>query len=109
MEPRHGAGPRRAPAGRLFVPVRRRRRGHLVRLFQTPMGGRAVVGFTSRARLAMALGDDQACVELAEPTLRALAEPLGVTRLIVDPHLVAAPVPVRSVPAFASERLPLEA
>ncbi|MGW8328547.1 SAV_915 family protein [Streptomyces sp. NPDC055897] len=108
MESRHGLGPRRAPAGRLFVPVSKRRRGHLIRLFRTPLGGRAAVGFTSRTRLAMALGDDHACVELAEPILRALAEPLGVTRLIVDPHLVAAPVPTKTILSLTSDRRPLD-
>ncbi|MFI0811908.1 SAV_915 family protein [Streptomyces echinatus] len=109
MDPRHGLGPQRTSTTRLFVPVHRRRHVHLIRLFRTPPGGRTVVGFTSRARLAIELGDDQACVELAEPILRALAEPLGVTRLTVDPHLVAAPVPIETVLSFSPDRLPREA
>ncbi|MEV4927250.1 SAV_915 family protein [Streptomyces roseoverticillatus] len=108
MEPRHGSGPHPTSTGRLFVPVGKRRSVHLIRLFRTPLGGRTVIGFTSRARLAGELGDDQACVELAEPTLRALAEPLGVTRLIVDPHLVAAPLPAQTILSFTPDRLPRE-
>lgn len=109
MERLHGFPPLRTPTGRLFVPVRRREGGHLIRFFRTVLGRRTVVGFTSRARLARELGDDQACVELAEPTLRALAEPLGVTRLIVDPHLLTAPVPAQTILTSASletEQLP---
>ncbi|MER5546346.1 SAV_915 family protein [Streptomyces sp. NPDC002589] len=109
MQPRHGLGAQRAPAGRLFVPVRTGRRGHLIRLFRTPLGARTIVGFTTRARLATELGDGQACVELAEPILRALAEPLGVTRLIVDPYLVAAPVAAQTVLSYISQRPPLQA
>ncbi|WP_034091579.1 SAV_915 family protein [Streptacidiphilus albus] len=108
MEPRLGPTARLIPDGRLFVPVRPRRGGRLLRLFQTPLGGRTVVGFTSQARLATALGEDQAWVELAEPALRALAEPLGVSCLIIDPHLVARPVAADTAP-LAPVRLELGA
>jgi len=108
MEPTAAAGGRRPTAKLLFVPVRERGRVRLIRLFRTPLGTRTVVGFTSWARLAAALGDGHACVELAEPILRELVEPLGVTRLIVDPHLVAAPVPTGAVPATVADRRPLE-
>ncbi|WP_424890359.1 SAV_915 family protein [Streptomyces sp. XH2] len=109
MEPRQGVGAQYTPVGRLFVPVRPRPRGYLIRIFQAAPGGRTVVGFTSRARLATALGDGHACVELAEPMLRALAEPLGVMRLTVDPHLVGAPFPAGNSVPRAWGRLPLEA
>ncbi|HJD83532.1 SAV_915 family protein [Kitasatospora aureofaciens] len=108
MEPTDASGGQRPTAKGLFVPVHERGRVHLIRLFRTPLGTRTVVGFTSRARLATALGGDQACVELAEPILRELVEPLGVTRLIVDPDLVAAPVPTRTVPSAVADRRPLE-
>ncbi|MFD6492200.1 SAV_915 family protein [Streptomyces sp. NPDC059944] len=82
---RHGQGSR----GPLFVPVRPGPTGCAARLFRTPVGGRTAVGFTSAARLAAALGAGHAWIRLSEPALRALAEPLGVTALTVDPQLSA--------------------
>ncbi|MFD0310470.1 SAV_915 family protein [Streptomyces sp. NPDC127119] len=82
----------RVPAGLLFVPVRSGPAGCTARFFRTPLGGRTAVGFTSAARLAATLGTEQACIRLSEPALRALATPLGVTALTVDPQLSAPPV-----------------
>lgn len=99
-----------SPAGLFFVPVRPGPAGCTARLFRTPLGGRTAVGFTSRERLTAALGDDQAWVRMAEPALRALAEPLGATALTVDPQLVAPavrPGPLAGpVPAPGGERRP---
>ncbi|MGW6361411.1 SAV_915 family protein [Streptomyces sp. NPDC055092] len=75
----------RAPAGRLHVPVRSGPAGCTARFFHTPLGGRTAVGFTSAAKLAATLGTDQASIRLSEPALRALAAPVGVTALTVDP------------------------
>ncbi|MFH8344967.1 SAV_915 family protein [Streptomyces sp. NPDC018045] len=75
------------PAGLLFVPVRPGPAGCTARLFRTPLGGRTAVGYTSAQRLAAALGTDQPWIRLAEPALRALAEPLGAAVLTVDPRL----------------------
>ncbi|MFJ5675365.1 SAV_915 family protein [Streptomyces sp. NPDC093097] len=75
----------RVPAGPLFVPVRPGPAGCTARLFRTPLGGRTAVGFTSPQRLAAVLGGGQPWVRLAEPALRALAEPVGVTTVTVDP------------------------
>ncbi|MFD9514689.1 SAV_915 family protein, partial [Streptomyces mirabilis] len=75
----------RFPAGLLFVPVRSGPTGCTARFFRTPLGGRTAVGFTSAAKLTATLGTDQACIRLSEPALRALAAPLGVTALTVDP------------------------
>jgi hypothetical protein len=94
-EPSH-----RAPAGTLFVPVRPGGEGFCVRLFRTPLGGRTAVAFTSVRLLAATLGADQPWIRLAEPALRALAEPLGASTLTVDPQLVA-PRPAPAVPAPA--------
>ncbi len=58
-------------------------------MFRTPLGDRTAVAFTSKDRLAATLGPDQAWIRLAEPALRALAAPLGVTTFIVDPQLAA--------------------
>ncbi|MFD5724063.1 SAV_915 family protein [Streptomyces sp. NPDC127036] len=82
---RHGQG----SSGPLFVPVRPGPTGCTARLFRTPVGGRTAVGFTSAARLTAALGTGQAWIRLSEPALRALAAPLGVTALTVDPQLSA--------------------
>ncbi|MFE4252274.1 SAV_915 family protein [Streptomyces sp. NPDC056910] len=79
----------RAPAGLLHVPVRSGPGGCTARFFRTPLGGRTAVGFTSAAKLAATLGTDQASIRLSEPALRALAVPLGVTALTVDPPFSA--------------------
>ncbi|MCX4690303.1 hypothetical protein OG401_39475 [Kitasatospora purpeofusca] len=79
------------PAGRLLVPVRPGPPGFAARLFRTPLGDRTAVAFTSEQQLVRVLGPTQAWITLAEPALRALTEPLGVTALTVDPQLSAAP------------------
>lgn len=80
----------RFPAGPMFVPVRPGPAGCTARLFPTPLGERTAVGFTSERRLTATLGRGQAWIRLAEPALRALVEPLGVTRLTVDPPALGA-------------------
>ena len=85
------------PTGLLLVPVRSGPAGYAARMFRTPLGGRTAVGFTTQARLAATLGPDQAWIPLSEPALRALAEPLGVAAITVDPQLAApgvTPVPL---------------
>ncbi|MEU0040601.1 SAV_915 family protein [Streptomyces sp. NPDC006333] len=92
----------RFPAGVLFVPVRPGSAGCAARLFRTPLGERTAVGFTSERRLTTTLGPEQAWIRLAEPALRALAEPLGVTTVTVDPSFSApapAPTPAETAPA----------
>ncbi|WP_055612448.1 SAV_915 family protein [Streptomyces phaeochromogenes] len=81
----------RFPAGPLYVPVRPGPAGCSTRLFRTPLGARTAVGFTSRDRLTATLGDGQAWIRLAEPVLRALTQPLGVTTVTVDPQFSAPP------------------
>lgn len=98
----------RRPAGPLYVPVRLGSAGgHQLRFVRTPLGVRTAVGFTSKERLLAVLGDEQQWIRLAEPALRALAEPLGVTLVTVDPQLSApaprrAPAPPLSSPARAA-------
>ncbi|MEU1300621.1 SAV_915 family protein [Streptomyces shenzhenensis] len=87
----------RRPAGPLFVPVRLGPWGDAVRVFRTPLGSRTAVGFTSVRRLTATLGGEQAWIRLAEPALRSLVAPLGVTRVTVDPQL-SAPAPAPVVP-----------
>lgn len=96
----------RFPAGPLFVPVRPGPSHRAARLFRTPLGDRTAVGFTSERRLLATLGPGQAWIRLAEPALRALTAPLGVTTVTVDPLFTApAPAPVRpAVPCGTSSR-----
>ncbi|MEU5737117.1 SAV_915 family protein [Streptomyces tendae] len=98
----------RFPAGLLYVPFRPGPSGHTtLRLFRTPPGRRTAVGFTSRRRLVTTLGAGQAWIRLATPALRALAEPLGVTTLTVDPQFTApAAAPERAAPAAPNRAVP---
>lgn len=83
----------RRPAGPLYVPVRLGSAGgHQLRFLRDEFGARTAVGFTSQDRLKAVLGRDQSWIRLAEPALRALSAPLGVTRMTVDP-LLAPPTP----------------
>ncbi|MDF3142059.1 MULTISPECIES: SAV_915 family protein [unclassified Streptomyces] len=94
----------RFPAGPLYVPVRPGPSGCVTRLFRTPLGDRTAVGFTSERQLIATLGPQQAWIGLAEPALRALTAPLGVTTLTLDPQFAAPPPtpvePVAPVPAL---------
>lgn len=102
----HGEDPEpadRFPAGPLYVPVRPGPSGCAARLFRTPLGRRTAVGFTSEHRLTATLGSGQAWIRLAEPALRALAAPLGVTTVTVDPQFTA-PAPARAVPGASVAR-----
>ncbi|MFB7510195.1 SAV_915 family protein [Streptomyces broussonetiae] len=88
------------PAGPLYVPVRPGPCGCAPRLFRTPLGDRTAVGFTSPLLLTATLGPAQPWIRLAEPALRALTAPLGVTSLTVDPQFTApAPAPITPVSA----------
>ncbi|MET9544046.1 SAV_915 family protein [Streptomyces sp. NPDC006627] len=80
------------PAGPLFVPVRPGPAGCVARLFRTPVGERTAVAFTTPQRLSAALGARQPWIRLSEQALRALAAPLGVSGLTLDPRLAAHPV-----------------
>ncbi|MFJ7962369.1 SAV_915 family protein [Streptomyces sp. NPDC096324] len=96
----HGEDPEpadRFPAGPLYVPVRPGPSGCAARLFRTPLGRRTAVGFTSEHRLTATLGSGQAWIRLAEPALRALTAPLGVTTVTVHPRFTA-PAPGRVTP-----------
>ncbi|WP_329172371.1 SAV_915 family protein [Streptomyces sp. NBC_01477] len=90
----------RGPAGHaLFVPVRPGPTGCTTRFFRNALGGRTAVAFTSERTLVMALGPAQRWTRLSEPALRALAAPLGITEVRVDPRLSApAPHPGPVVP-----------
>ncbi|MFJ8538074.1 SAV_915 family protein [Streptomyces sp. NPDC093591] len=96
----------RFPAGPLYVPVRSGPSGWVTRLFRTALGDRTAVAFTSERQLIATLGPGQAWIALAEPALRALTAPLGVTTLTLDPQFTApAPAPVESVVPVPALRL----
>ncbi|MFH0517891.1 SAV_915 family protein [Streptomyces sp. M41] len=112
-EPLYGDDPEpsdRFPAGPLYVPVRPGPSGCAARLFRTPLGDRTAVGFTSEGRLTATLGPDQAWIRLAEPVLRALTSPLGITTVTVDPQFSApAPAPVTALMSAAAAPAPTSA
>ncbi|MFD4259670.1 SAV_915 family protein [Streptomyces sp. NPDC058534] len=102
-QPLYGEDPEpseRFPAGPLYVPVRPGPSGCTTRLFRTPLGRRTAVAFTSERTLAATLGPGQAWIRLAEPALRALTAPLGVTTVTLDPQF-AAPAAAPAGAAFA--------
>ncbi|MFD8012879.1 SAV_915 family protein [Streptomyces sp. NPDC058955] len=96
------------PGGRLCVPVRPGSHGVSTRLFRTPVGTRTAVAFTRPERLRATLGADQPWIPLSEPALRALARPLGVHALTVDPVLTApyTPAPTRETVSDLPQTLP---
>ncbi|MFF4369236.1 SAV_915 family protein [Streptomyces sp. NPDC001594] len=97
----------RVPAGPLYVPVRPGTGEVAVRLFRTPLGARTAVGFTRAERLAAVLGAGHPWIRLSEPALRALAGPLGVASLTVDPTLTApAAAPTEGAPTGAAGTVP---
>ncbi|MBT2545223.1 hypothetical protein J7E99_32095 [Streptomyces sp. ISL-44] len=89
----------RVPAGPLCVPVRPGTAEVVLRMFRTPLGDRTAVGFTRPDLLAATLGAEQPWIRLSESALRALASPLGVCLVTIDPALSApavTPVPART-------------
>lgn len=77
---------------RVYVPLTEGSCSVSLRLFRDRGGERCAVGFTDPDRLAELLGPDQRCYRLTVRSVRELAAQRGVTRLILDPALVAAPV-----------------
>lgn len=92
---------------RLCVPVREAACGFVLRMFRDRDGSRCAVAFSSEERLRAVLGDEQRWLPLAEPALRDLAAPLGVTTLILDPNLIAPTV--RNTPAPTAAPTPIAA
>jgi SseB protein N-terminal domain len=79
-------------AGHVYVPMQAAACGVSLRLFRDRDGARCAVGFTSPDRLAALLGGDQQYYRVTVRVARAMARERGVTALVVDPGLVAAPV-----------------
>ncbi|GAA1876286.1 SAV_915 family protein [Lapillicoccus jejuensis] len=92
-------------AGGLHVPVNPSRAGVTLRILRTPTGRPTVVAFTTVERLSAVLGEGQASVRLHERALRALAAPLGISTLVVDPVLLR-PLPAAASPASPARRAP---
>lgn len=78
----------------LFVPVRSTSSWPAVVTARLPGGDRVGLAFTSAEALAAAMGRTQPWARLSLAAERALLAPLGVTRIQVDPALVAAPAPL---------------
>lgn len=77
---------------RLYVSLRDAACGVSLRLFRDRGGERCAVGFTRLESMVELLGPDQQYYRLTARSVRELAGQRDVTRLIVDPVLVAAPV-----------------
>jgi hypothetical protein len=77
---------------RVYVPLRESACGVALRLFRDQGGERCAVGFTRLELMARLLGPDQRYYRLTVRSVRELAAQRGVTRLTLDPALVAAPV-----------------
>lgn len=65
-----------------------------LRCGRLPSGERVGIAFTSQARLARAMGAGQAWILLSAQAMREMLAPLGVTRIQVDPGMIAAARPV---------------
>ena len=95
------------PQNPLCVPVREAGCGFVLRVFRDRDGSRCAVAFSSEERLRAVLGAGQCWLPLAEPALRDLARPLGISALVLDPNLVAPTV--RDTPAALAPAAPAPA
>jgi hypothetical protein len=77
----------------LVVPVRTRSGVAAIQYGRLPTGQPVGVAFTSEGRLASVMGAGQPWVYLSEAAMKEMLQPLGVTRLQVDPGLIATPYP----------------
>jgi hypothetical protein len=77
----------------LVVPVRTRSGMASIQCGRLPSGQPVGVAFTSEGRLASVMGAGQPWICLSEAAMKEMLEPLGVTRIQVDPGLVATPYP----------------
>jgi hypothetical protein len=82
----------------LVVPVRTRSGMAAIQCGRLPSGEPVGVAFTSEGRLASVMGAGQPWIRLSHVAMKGMLEPIGVTRIQIDPELIAALYP-RSVPA----------
>jgi hypothetical protein len=69
-----------------------------LRCGRLPTGERAGIAFTTEGRLAGVMGAGQPWIHMSGQAMKEILAPLGVTRIQVDPGLIATSLPV-SVPA----------
>ncbi|NYE48371.1 hypothetical protein HDA32_003491 [Spinactinospora alkalitolerans] len=89
-----GAGARPA----LYVPVHASGGVEALRLARLDSGERVALAFTELTRLRAAMGPDQPWTRLAEPALRSMLRPLGVSGIRIDAWAVADRSPRRRPP-----------
>jgi hypothetical protein len=82
----------------MIVPVRNVSGMVSLRCGRLPTGERVGIAFTAKAHLVAVMGAGQPWIQMSERALGEMLEPLGVTRVQVDPSLIATSLPV-SVPA----------
>jgi hypothetical protein len=75
--------------GLMVVPVRSGAGTVSLRCGRLPGGERVGIAFTTEAALTAVMGPDQPSIHLHERALRSMLAPLGVTRLQVNPGVVA--------------------
>ena len=80
--------------GLLVVPVLTRPGTASIQRGRLPTGQPVGIAFTSEARLAEVMGAGQPCIHLSESAIKEMLLPLGVTRIQVDPGLIAARLPI---------------
>jgi hypothetical protein len=78
----------------LVVPVHTGPGTASLRCGRLPGGERVGIAFTSQAGLAKVMGADQPWIRLSAVAMRDMLAPLGVTRIQVDPGVIAASRPV---------------
>lgn len=75
-----------------FIPVRSRGDIATLQTGRLPSGSRVGVAFTTLAQLRAATSPRQEWLRTSEDGLRDLLAPLGITRIQLDPAVVAVPV-----------------
>lgn len=78
----------------MVVPVRTGSGMACLRCGRLPTGERVGIAFTTEARLAAAMGADQASIHLSGRAMQTILAPLGIHRIQVDPGLVSASLPI---------------
>lgn len=78
----------------LVVPVHTGPGMASLRCGRLPGGERVGIAFTSQAGLAEVMGAGQPWIRLSAPAMRDMLAPLGVTRIQVDPGVIAAGRPI---------------
>jgi hypothetical protein len=78
----------------LVVPVHTGPGMASLRCGRLPSGERVGIAFTSQAGLAEVMGAGQPWIRLSAQAMRDMLAPLGVTRIQVDPRVIAAGRPV---------------